>query len=85
MGKGALAQRRATCQPCEPNPPRLQAKYVCFSSSKACADPPSSNVVPIANEPTEDLVAFQTTYGNSLDKSKQILGLMGEKNRDALA
>lgn len=39
----------------------------------------------MANEPTDDLVAFKTTYANSLDKSKQVLGLMGEKNRDTLA
>ncbi|KAJ8295355.1 hypothetical protein BJY59DRAFT_29243 [Rhodotorula toruloides] len=41
--------------------------------------------MPMANEPTDDLVAFKATYASSLDKSKQILVLMGEKNRDALA
>ncbi|KAK4332972.1 hypothetical protein RTBOTA2_001698 [Rhodotorula toruloides] len=41
--------------------------------------------MPMANEPTDDLVAFKATYTGSLDKSKQVLGLMGEKNRDELA
>ncbi|BGP22670.1 hypothetical protein Rt10032_c08g3539 [Rhodotorula toruloides] len=41
--------------------------------------------LPMAKEPTEDLVAFKSTYASSLAKSEQILSLMGEKNRDALA
>ncbi|BGP29915.1 hypothetical protein JCM10296v2_001667 [Rhodotorula toruloides] len=39
----------------------------------------------MANEPTDDLVAFKATYASSLDKSKQVLSLMGEKNRNDLA